>query len=308
MENSVLMGEIPMIYRHLEFFDLAQIADSGQAFRMRPLPEDLLKTAGYEKGYQIISGPNYVEIYQNGSDFAICCTEEEYGYWADFFDLDTDYKSMRAAIAPEDIYLNNAATYGFGVRILRQDVWEIIITFIISQQNNIPKIRNAVEKLSAQYGTAYVNFRGDTYYAFPRPEQLAAASEAQLRDLKLGYRAKYIYQTCQDVVDGRLDLDRLAAIDYKEAMNCLMSIYGIGEKVANCICLCGLHHIDAFPVDTWIKKILLQEYYRPDYEKLPKSKLFPTIIQEHFGRYKGFSGVMQQYIFFYERAMQDKVR
>ena len=308
MDKEMLGGETPAIKVRLDFFDLGQIADSGQAFRMLPLAEESLHAGGFEQGYHVISGPYYLEVFQKGCDFVFCCTSEAFEYWEGFFDLNTDYGEMLAAIGPEDIYLSSAAKYGCGVRILRQDVWEMIITFIISQQKTIPKIREAIELLSTMYGTAYVNFRGETYYSFPTPEQLAVASEDELRALKLGYRAKYIYRTCQDAVGGRLDLSRLATLDYSEAMNCLMSLYGIGEKVANCVCLFGLHHIDAFPVDTWIQKILLREYFRPEYEKLPKTKLFTTIIQEHFGMYKGFSGVMQQYIFFYERAMQDKLR
>ena len=306
--DKELGGKIPVIARRLEFFDLKQIADSGQAFRITPLSADLLDAGGFEKGYRVISGPFYLEIYQKGCDFEFYCSEEDFGYWENFFDLGTDYREMVAAIGVEDTYLSKAAKYGCGIRILRQDVWEMIITFIISQQKTIPKIREAIELLSSQYGTAYVNFRGETYYSFPMPEQLAAASEEELRALKLGYRAKYIYRVCQDAAGGRLDTECLATLDYGEAMSFLTSLYGIGEKVANCVCLFGLHHIDAFPVDTWIQKILLREYYRPEYEKLPKSKLFTTIVQEHFGMYKGFSGVMQQYIFFYERAMQDKLR
>lgn len=259
-------------------------------------------------GYRIISGPYYLEIFQSGNTIIACCPENEYEQWVRYFDMETDYGAIIDAIAPDDAYLRNAAAYGSGIRILRQDVWEMIITFIISQQKTIPKIREAIETLSRRYGTSYVNSRNETYYAFPTPAQLAAASEDELRALKLGYRAKYIHMTCQDAVSGRIDLERLSTLTYSEAMACLMGIYGIGEKVANCVCLFGLHHIDAFPVDTWIQKILLREYYRPEYDKLPKSKLFGTIVRENFGAYEGYSGVMQQYIFFYERAMQNKIQ
>lgn len=304
------MNKIPQITKQINYFSLAQIADSGQCFRMIPLPQNAFSEncpAG-TTGYRIISGPCYLEIFQNGNTIIACCHEHEFDYWIRYFDMDTDYGAMIDAIDSGDVYLKNAAAYGSGIRILRQDVWEMIITFIISQQKTIPKIREAIETLSRCYGTSYVNFRNETYHAFPTPEQLATASEEDLRALKLGYRAKYIYRTCQDAVSGRIDLARLSTLNYGDAMACLMGIYGIGEKVANCVCLFGLHHIDAFPVDTWIQKILLREYYRPEYDKLPKSKLFGTIVRENFGAYKGYSGVMQQYIFFYERAMQNKIQ
>ena len=122
--------------------------------------------------------------------------------------------------------------------------------------------------------------------------------------LKLGYRAKYIKRLCQDAAEGTLNLERLSAMDYAQAMEYLTGFYGIGVKVANCVCLYGLHHIDAFPVDTWIQKILLREYYPRHprkYAALPRAALYPAIVRDFFGRYRGCQGIMQQYIFYYER-------
>ena len=139
-------------------------------------------------------------------------------------------------------------------------------------------------------------------HAFPTPEQLAEASLEELQALKLGYRAKYIHRLCQDAVSGRLDLHRLASLDYAGAMEYLTGFYGIGKKVANCVCLFGLHHIGAFPVDTWIEKILMEQYYdKRKYRRTPKTRLNDTIVQDVFGRYEGCAGIMQQYIFHFER-------
>ena len=183
----------------------------------------------------------------------------------------------------------------------------MIITFIISQQKTIPAIRALVEALSEKYGTRHELSSG-YYYAFPTPEELNHASLDDLLALKLGYRAKYIKRTCEDVCSGKMDLDRLRGLNYSDSMEALLSCYGIGVKVANCICLFGLHHIGAFPVDTWIKKILLREYAPKSRctSHVPESRLCEALIEENFSKYPGFAGVLQQYIFFYEREFSSK--
>ena len=284
-----------MIKITTDYFQLDQIADSGQCFRMNPLPEG---------GYSVISCGRFLKISQEGNSVFFDCPEDDLSYWYEYFDFNTDYGQMAASVLPDDLYLKQAAAFGQGIRILKQDPWEMIITFIISQQKTIPKIKEAVEQLSMHYGKKK-KVQGCTFYSFPTPEELSSASLQDLLDLKLGYRAKYIYRTCRDARDGVLDLSSLSSMDYEEAMEYLSRFYGIGRKVANCICLFGLHHIDAFPVDTWIQKILQREYYLKKYDKLPKCKVYDTIIQEHFGRYRGYAGVMQQYIFYYERNRQN---
>lgn len=306
-----------MIQKKLTCFHLGQIADSGQCFRMLPCP-------GEENTYTLISREHALKISQAEDLVTFHCSEEEYPFWEQYFDLKTDYEAFLSAIDPEDSYLLRAAAFGRGIRILRQDPWEMIITFIISQQKTIPAIRQLVEALSRRYGTRLCGDGGNSAspadgglshssgsdvpapegsFAFPTPRQLSAASLEDLLSLKLGYRAKYIKRVCEDACEGRLDLSRLSALSYEDAMDYLTGFYGIGEKVANCICLFGLHHINAFPIDTWIKKILLTEYAPKSKlpKDLPKARLFDALAAEHFSRYHGFAGVMQQYIFYYER-------
>lgn len=302
-------------------FRLNQIAQSGQCFRMLPLGNE---------GYSVISCGRYLEIKESFSTnqskemaVSFICEEKDLDFWLHYFDLDTDYQIFLDSIRPDDFYLKAAGRAAYGIRILRQDLWEIIITFILSQQKTIPSIRHAVELLSMQYGTPIkcagtddpaksISPVGDSckiVYAFPTPEQLSQASLEDLQNLKLGYRAKYIFKITQDVCSGVFDLPLLLSMDYPHALNYVKKFYGIGEKVANCICLFGLHHIDAFPVDTWIQKILMAEYfpkYPRRYKKLPKSRLYETMIADHFSCYRGYSGVMQQYIFYYERERMGK--
>ena len=294
-----------MITKALKNFNLRQIADSGQCFRMVPCDPNRSQTA-----YRVISGRHFLIVEQTGDEVTFHCPNDEFAFWEHYFDLKTDYDTYIRAIDPMDDYLSRAAAFGSGIRILNQDLWEMIITFIISQQKTIPAIRALVEALSEKYGTR--NKIPPTvsgyYYAFPSPEELNRASLDDLLALKLGYRAKYIKRICEDVCSGKLDLDRLRKLNYADSMEVLLSCYGIGVKVANCICLFGLHHIGAFPVDTWIKKILLREYAPKSCctGHVPETRLCEALIEENFSKYPGFAGVLQQYIFFYERELSRK--
>ena len=286
-------------------FDLDQIADSGQCFRMLPVKH-------VPHAYTAVSGGHVLYVRKDGDEIEFSCPEDARAFWENYFDMQTDYAAMIASVDPEDSYLTEAAESGSGIRILRQDPWEMIITFIISQQKTIPAIRRLVEDLSRRYGTKLSCTAPDwagggktDFFAFPTPEQLNRASLEELLDLKLGYRAKYIHAVCEDVCAGRLDFMRLASMGYDDAMDYLQGFYGIGKKVANCICLFGLHHIDAFPVDTWIRKILMSQYaprYRGKKRGLSEDRLSDALIRKYFSRYQGYAGVMQQYIFYFART------
>ncbi len=288
---------------HCTNLDLAQIAASGQCFRMNHVPDK----AGV---WSVISKTHYMEISKTSDGFFFDCPDESLSFWKYYFDLETDYASFIASIRTDDTYLAAAATAGSGIRILCQDLWEMMITFLISQQKTIPKIREAVETLAKKYGAKRTAILSDgsirTYHSFPTPEELRFVSQDDLLALKLGYRAKYIYRLIQDVLSGAISLSSIMNMAPDEAMSTLTGLYGIGPKVANCICLFGLHHIDAFPVDTWIEQILTKEYLTKDpdrYRNIPKNRLYATIIQDFFGCYEGYAGVMQQYIFYYERSV-----
>lgn len=285
-------------------FDLAQIADSGQCFRMARLPERELSE--HDRCYRIISDGKLLFIRQNGSSITFDCnSEEELTFWLHYFDCEQDYEAVINRIDPDDAYLTAAAKAGRGIRILRQNPWEMVIAFVISQQKTIPAIRALVEALSCQYGTSL----GDGLFAFPAPRQLAKASLEDLLALKLGYRAKYIQRLVFNACEGRLDFKALSAMDYEQSMEYLTGFYGIGKKVANCICLFGLHHIEAFPVDTWIQKILMAHYFdAKKYRHLPESRLYEQIIEDSFGQYDGCAGILQQYIFYYERLIQNRLK
>ena len=285
----------------IDCLDLKQIADSGQCFRMLPSP------AG---GYTIVSRGRLLRVSQEGNRVSFDCPQEDLSAWLTYFDCATDYAAILTSVDPDDNYLRAAAAAGRGIRILRQDPWEMIITFVISQQKTIPCIRRLVEDISRRWGQKIADGddKNSAVYSFPTPKELARASLEELLDLKLGYRAKYIHRLSQDAAAGVLDLKKLETMEYGPAMEYLTGFYGIGKKVANCVCLFGLHHIEAFPVDTWIEKILLREYFSAKkYRRTPKNRLYDTILADHFGRYGGYAGVLQQYIFYYERLNQHKI-
>ncbi len=264
-----------MITKVITDFDLNQISRSGQCFRMCQLSEDT---------YSLIAYGKYLEVRQQDTQVTFSCSEEEYEtLWRRYFDLDLDYGKIKKAVDPEDAYLLEAVQIGGGIHILQQELWETIVTFILSQQNNIPRIKKCVSTLCREFGEKACDFRGNVYDLFPKPQALAQVSEDVLRGLGLGYRASYIKKTAQAVCDGRIDLENLFSMNYEEAHTELMKLCGVGKKVADCVCLFALHHIEAFPVDTHIQDML---------DRYPKG--FP------FVRYQGFAGILQQYAFYYE--------
>lgn len=250
----------------IESLDLDQIYESGQCFRWRRIEPGL---------YVIPSSGRCVQARQVETGIDISCDEWEFTtFWRSYFDVDTDYEGWRARIDPEDTYLCRAAEYGKGMRILRQDLWEILVSFLISQNNNIPRIRASLRELCAL-----------TQGRFPEPQEIAVLENGTLRDLGLGYRAEYVRHTAEYYATHPMELERLRSMGTDEARQTLLERKGIGPKVADCICLYGLHRMDSFPMDTHMKQVVA--LYYPDG--------FP------FARYAGCAGLMQQYLFYYHR-------
>ena len=300
-----------MITQILDDFDLEKIAQSGQCFRWektsdaidhapgclmdQPGVEKPEKAAGSTGGpctYRILAGDSC--LYITAPDAAqglyeLDCPEEDFsGFWYRYFDLDENYNRIRERIDPtQDPFLWAAAEQEKGIRILRQDPWEMLITFIISQNKNIPGIRRCVEALAQSCGSKKYDSRGLSYYAFPTPQQVASLSEEALAECRLGYRCKYVKAAAEAVLSGSLNLEELTEADEKNAMKSLTALYGVGVKVANCVSLFGLHHVDAFPIDVWVKRILAQEY--------PGG--YP------YQQYSPYNGIYQQYMFAYYRKL-----
>lgn len=265
-------------------FNLEHIADSGQCFRMNRMEANR---------YGLIAFNRYIELTQLEENcIELTCSEEEYNLiWKDYFDMDYDYSRIIRGLAEgDDEFLKNAVQFGGGLRILKQEVFETLISFIISQRKNIPAIKSCIEQLCKLYGEKKSDsrFPDKVFYTFPSPEKLAGAERTELRQAGLGYRDEYVQNTARAVLKEEINLDQLKQLDREEALIQLLSLSGVGIKVANCVSLYGLHHIGAFPVDVWIARILKEVY------------------QDNFNLelYSGYAGIVQQYMFYYMRSMR----
>ncbi len=262
-----------MIKTEMEHFDPAQIAASGQCFRWRQTEDG---------GFEVPAFGRVLKVYKTGDKrFEMDCTEDEWReIWSGYLDIDEDYGRFADAIlTSQDDYLKGAFKLGEGIRILRQELWETVVSFLISQNNNIPRIKNSIEALCREFGEEIE----DGIFSFPSAETLAE-HKAVLSEKRfgLGYRDVYIRDIAEYVCGHESWLEDLKKADRDTAYRELIQRNGIGPKVANCICLFALHHIDAFPVDTHVKQIL-DRHYSDGFD---------------FDRYSGFAGVVQQYMFF----------
>ncbi len=253
--------------------DIVKTFECGQCFRWN----------ADEKGiYRGVASGFFAEVEVIDNSVYITSDAEE-SFWREYFDMATDYNEISAAFTGE--YLEACREYGRGIRILRQEAWEALCSFIISQCNNISRIKGIVERLCALYGDE-IKIGDNVYYTFPSAERIAQLSADDLAPLRSGYRAEYIIIAAKAVADGSLDLEKLKEIDYKDAIKELRKLRGIGEKVANCVVLFGLWHMEAFPVDVWMKRAL-KENFAADFAP------------ETLGSY---AGLAQQYIFYYARS------
>ena len=268
-----------MITRITDDFDPDRIAQSGQCFRWEK------KEGGT---WRIIAGKACLYMTPLGDDlYEFDCTEDEFDtLWREYFDLDENYQIIRGRIdREEDPFLWQAAEQEKGIRILRQDPWEMLITFIISQNRNIPAIKQSVELLAGRCGEKRIDSRGIDFYAFPEPGAVAALPDGDLKSCKLGYRCKYVHASAQAVLNEDIDLNSLLTADEAATINALTALFGVGTKVANCVSLFGLHHVDAFPIDVWIRRVLKDQY--------PNG--YP------YEKYAPYNGIYQQYMFAYYR-------
>lgn len=276
-------------------FDLAQILECGQCFHFVKLDEeDYVLTA---KGYvlHVSQEADTVTFYDTDKD-------EYVNVWKDYFDMDRDYSAIKKKLLEKDDKLKDAIESMWGVRILNQDFFETLISFIISQNKQIPHIKKIVADISAKFGTYKGTYGGADMYTFPTLEQLANASEEDFKELKTGFRAPYIMDAIRRNMAGQFDINELKSMDYDSCIKELMTIKGVGEKVANCVSLFGLGKKEAFPVDVWIKRIMETMYF--DGVDTPKDKI-AAFAKEQFGELGGFA---QQYLFYYGKSIKMGVK
>lgn len=253
-------------------FDLEKTLNCGQCFRWEQ---------NADGSFSAVVGQNYGTVRQNGTHFQIeNISESSVVQWIAYFDLDRNYNEIQSYLCQKCKKLTTAAAYAGGIRILSQEPWEALCSFIISQNNNIPRIKGIIDRLCRQFGEPC-----GLSYTFPRAEILAKCTVEDLSLLRAGFRAKYIIDAAQKVVENQIDLEKLRTMPLIDAQNELKKIKGVGAKVADCTLLYGLHNLSAFPIDVWIKKALNTEF----------KAISPDIFQP-------YAGIAQQYIFHYMRS------
>lgn len=272
-----------------EDFEPQHVFDCGQCFRW--LREEDGSYTGVVQGRVInVKKENDLIIFDNTNK------EDFENIWFDYFDLRRNYAEIKNELKVMDEYLDKATEFGQGIRILQQDGWEMLISFIISANNRIPMIQRAINNLSERYGKFIGEYRGKKYYAFPTPQELSQVSVEDIRSCQTGFRDKYIKSVVDYVSENNVDVLSYRKLNTDECIKELVKFNGVGPKVADCIALFGMQKYDTFPVDVWVKRVM-EEFYVEDSLSLPKIRKFAL---EKFGDLAGFA---QQYLFYYAREL-----
>jgi N-glycosylase/DNA lyase len=289
------MKEQRYILKNQESFELKDIFECGQCFRWNQ-QED-----GSYTGV-IKSGVINVKKEENTILFTGMCEKNLKDIVEEYFDLNRNYEELKEELSNIDEYLKISIQYGKGIRILNQDLWETIISFIISANNNIPRIKGIIERLSEKYGKE-IEWNGKKYYTFPSVEQLKDVTVEDYRKLGLGFRDVRLYQTTKMIVNKEIELEKLYKnSNTKEVREELLKLSGIGPKVADCILLFSdLKRFDVFPIDVWVRRVMNDLYIKEnDENKVSKAKI-ENIANDKFGNLKGLA---QQYLFYWRREME----
>ncbi|MBR0136548.1 MAG: DNA-3-methyladenine glycosylase 2 family protein [Clostridia bacterium] len=279
--------------RELNGFDLKKSAECGQAFRWKAC--DFNYAAGETAAYTCVLSGRPIRAAQLGDGLSVHpCKEGEERFFINYFDLERDYEGIEKLIA-DDRRLSVCLPGASGIRVFNQDPFEALISFIISANNNIKRISGIIDRLCMLAGQE-IEFCGTRMYAFPEPSAIAALSVKQLQDIGAGYRAPYIIDSAKRIADG-YELEKLRGLSLEEARKELLAFKGVGPKVCDCILLFSLGHTDAFPIDVWIDRAMKELFF----DSIPpkRSEMQEAVLS--IGRY---SGIIQQYIFYYARSIQ----
>lgn len=310
--KSVKFIEDKAILEEVKNFDIKQILECGQCFRWDKISDT---------DYIVVAFGRVIEITQKENEVTIHNTNEEdfNNIWLHYFDLETNYDEIKDNLSKDEI-LRESIKYGYGIRILNQDPFEMLISFIISARNSIPSIKKTVKKICEKWGDKIV-YKGNEYYTFPTPEQISSATLEEIQETGASFRSKYIVDTIKKVnealevkkdyeankenYDERpeildYDLEYIKNLNDDECHIALQKFMGVGAKVADCIMLFSMKKKSAFPVDVWVKRAMIHFYVAPDVS-LNKMRIFA---RDKFGK---FSGMAQQYLFYYARENKIEV-
>lgn len=300
-ENSVVL-------KNVKNFNIEEILECGQCFRFEKIENLKYKIVAYGKVLYITQTEDSVE-------FTPCNKEDFENIWYDYFDLDTDYNNIIEEISKNDPIMKSATEYADGIRLLNQEPYECLLSFIISQNNNIPRIKKIIKAMAETYGKSlgsYINAvnqgwggMAETHgkslgdeYAFPRLEEIENATVEDLMELRMGFRAKYIFDCISKLKNGEVDLSKADTLNTDDLRKELISIKGVGQKVADCVLLFSLKRRETFPTDVWIKRVMEHLYFNDEEKDI---KEIHAYAQEKWGKYCGYA---QQYLFYYARSLK----
>ena len=261
----------------LKYFNLEQTLDCGQAFRWVKVQEGHFSGVAYGQYLEVLLADNELILKNTTLDMFN-------KLWANYFHLNQPYGTLRDMFT-NDHHMIAAMEFSPGLRLMQQDPWEIIISFILSQNSNIPRIKTMIESLCAHFGTPIETINGDVAHTFPDPKALASLTPQCLAPIKTGYRAPYILDAAQRVACGKLDLQSLATQSTAHVREALLTIHGVGPKVADCVLLFGFGRLECFPLDVWMKRVM--------------STLYPNGLPNGWQTH---AGIAQQFLFHYARV------
>lgn len=300
-KEVIQLDDNSIMIKGVKNFNIKQILECGQCFRWEKISDT---------NYIIVAYRRVIEVVQNGDDVTIYNTNlnDFEDIWREYFDLDRDYSKIKEELSKDEL-LSKSVDFGYGIRILNQEPFEILISFIVSARNSIPAIMKTIKKISERWGDE-LHYKGNTYYAFPTPEQVKEATLDEIKETGASFRSKYILDTIARVNEALenpdneelkiYDLDYIKSLDADECHLALQKFMGVGAKVADCIMLFSMAKHSAFPVDVWIKRAMIHFYLAPDVS-LNKIRVFG---RDKFGE---LSGLAQQYLFYYARENNIKV-
>lgn len=289
--SKVYEIEDGIIIKDVKSFELSHVFDCGQCFRWNRTES---------RSYIGVAFGRVIEVQKKDNDIIIYNTDENEfkDIWCEYFDLHRDYDAIKEELS-KDPLLKRSVDFGYGIRLLKQEPFELLLSFIISANNRIPMIKKAIKNISERWGEK-ITYKNEIYYAFPTVEKLHEATEKDFEECGTGFRAKYLKDTVDRVYNKEFDLNYIASLNDDECHKKLQEFMGVGPKVADCIMLFSMEKYSAFPVDVWVKKAMMKFYVAPDVSL----KRIRDFGRDKFGDLSGFA---QQYLFFYARENKIQV-
>ncbi len=295
--KEVIFEDNKVILEGVKNFNIKQILECGQCFRWEKKSE---------LDYIVIAYGRVIELVQDGDKVTILNSNKEDfdNIWFTYFDLERDYSKIKEELSKDEI-LKKSVDFGYGIRLLNQDPFELVISFIISARNSIPSIKKTIKKISERWGEK-VEYNGEVFYTFPTPQMLKDATEDEIRETGASFRSKYIVDTVARINEdlenneGIYNLDRITSLADDDCHTALQEFKGVGAKVADCIMLFSMSKYSAFPVDVWVKRAMMH-FYNAEEGSLNKIRIFAR------DKFKNLSGFAQQYLFYYARENNIKI-